>query len=257
MQTTTTVHGMPQCKLHSFSAQVHFHQYLNWPEYFCNHWLHGLIGKRQVWSNRAYTENVIAHHGDRSILKFTPVLQSAVVQSDLLNWRWKLNWGLTCRGSIWLPASGCPSVPTQLRSSCPESSRPHTELEAQIPHHLLHKYAPKRTTRWLYCHCALLLLICHGRDKVDMISNKVAVTIVFHHIAIFLWHNYNVAWMKSGFIITSQPPAYRVFVFPDSAIKTLLQWATHSHVSEQVKICSLEPETCDMIMAYHTIVIGN
>lgn len=70
------------------------------------------------------------------LLKFTSVFQSAWVENDLLYWRWKLSWRITCRGDIWLPASGCPSAPIQLRSSlkrAPQSSEPKQRLRYPTP----------------------------------------------------------------------------------------------------------------------------
>lgn len=160
-------------------------------------------------------------HGEHPLLKFTAVLQSAAVQIDLLNWRWKLSWRMTCRGSIWRPASGCPSVPPQLWSSPtrePQSSEQNRGLRNAAP---AAQYATKRTRPMADLSFVLCLyLVSHRGSRVDITSNKFPVGIIFHHMVIFFW--LTVIWMKAGFISTLIPPTKKVFVFLDTAIKTLV-----------------------------------
>lgn len=125
---------------------------------------------------------------EHPLLIFTAVLQSAAVQIDLLNWRWKLSCRMTCRGSIWRPASGCPSVPPQLWSSPTrelQSSEQNRGLRNAAP---AAQYATKRTRPMADLSFVLCLyLVSHQSSRVDIASNKFPVGIIFHHMVIFFW----------------------------------------------------------------------
>lgn len=163
--------------------------------------------RRQARPNSAYSQP--SHHREaypNPLLRFTSVLQYTAVQNDLLNWRWKLSWQITYRGSIWLPASGCPSVPPQLRSF---PNHRAAELRTEQNWRLRYptpaaQYAPKHTgpmANLSFVLCFYLFYFFHRSNRVGIISNKFSVRIIFHHFAIFLWLNYTAIWMKSGFII--------------------------------------------------------
>ena len=146
-------------------------------------------------------------HREHPHLIFTAVLQSAAVQIDLLNCRWKLSWRTTCRGSIWRPASGCPSAPPQLWSS-PTREAQSSEQNCGLRHPApAAQYATERT--WPVADLSFVLCLClfsHRSSRVDITSNKFPVGIIFLHMAIFFW--LTVIWMKAGFVPTLS--------FPDS-----------------------------------------